>query len=201
MLRLEREFFERYTPYVARDLLGCRLVRVTRGKRLSGVIVEAEAYRGRSDPASHAYPGRTLRNAVMYGEPGHAYVYFSYGFHNCLNVTTERRGSPGAVLIRAIEPVEGRDEMVRNRAGKGADHIADGPGRLTQALAIDRGFNGEDLVTSRKLFIEAGTMPPRIRRSERVGITRGMERKWRYYVEGSGFVSRGRPSHRSPQNP
>jgi DNA-3-methyladenine glycosylase len=191
--RLGRRFFQRYTPAVARGLLGCRLVRVVGGRRLSGVIVETEAYRGRGDPASHAYPGRTARNAVMFGEAGHAYVYFSYGFHYCLNVTTEGTGRPGAVLFRALEPLEGVQEMVENRGVEGEGHTADGPGKLTQALRIDRSLNGEDLVTSKRLFIELGTKPPRIRRSERIGISRGTERKWRFYVADNKFVSSGNP--------
>jgi len=179
---------------VAKDLLGCTLVRVDRGRRLSGIIVETEAYRGSGDPASHAYPGRTARNAVMFGEPGHAYLYFIYGFHHCLNVTTEGHGTPGAVLLRAVEPSEGADEMVRNRGVKGGAHIADGPGRLTQALGIDRRLNGEDMVASETLFIEEGTSPRRIGRSSRVGIKVATERRWRFFVAGSRFVSQGRPS-------
>ncbi len=189
MARLGRDFFERYTPDVAVDLLGCRLVRVVEGRRLSGTIVETEAYRGRGDPASHAYSGKTARNAVMFGEPGHAYVYFSYGFHNCLNVTTEPPGSPGAVLLRALKPVEGAAEMVENRGERGRFHTADGPGRLTQALGIDRSLNGEDLVTSRRLFIERGTKPGRVRRSTRVGVSRGTERRWRFDVADIRFAS------------
>lgn len=199
--RLQRRFFERYTPEVARALLGCRLVRVVNGKRLSGVIVETEAYRGRRDPASHAYPGRTKRNAVMFGEAGHAYVYFTYGFHHCLNVTTEHSGSPGAVLLRAIEPVEGVREMVQNRQLRAPAHIADGPGRLTQALGIDRSLNDEDMVTSVLLFVERGPRPLTIRRSSRVGIKRGTERLWRYFIGGNRHVSHGRPAFAESQNP
>ena len=176
---------------MARGLLGCRLVRVVGGRRLSGVIVETEAYRGRGDPASHAYPGRTARNAVMFGEAGHAYVYFSYGFHYCLNVTTEGAGKPGAVLFRALEPLEGALKMVENRGAKGGDHIADGPGKLTQALRIDKSLNGEDLVASHRLFVESGAKPARIRRSERIGISRATERKWRFFIANNEFVSSG----------
>ncbi len=201
MARLGREFFGRYTPDVAKDLLGCRLVSAVDGRRLSGVIVETEAYRGRGDPASHAYSGRTTRNAVMFGEPGHAYVYFSYGFHNCLNVTTERPGSPGAVLLRALEPVEGAAEMMENRGGRGELHVADGPGKLAQALRIDRSLNGEDMVTSRRLFIEFGAKPLRVSRSGRIGVSRGAEMRWRFYIAGSRFVSQRRPQSTRAQNP
>jgi len=199
--RLRRKFFERYTPTVAKDLLGCRLVRVDRGSRLSGIIVETEAYRGRRDPASHAYRGKTPRNEVMFGPAGRAYVYFSMGMHHCLNVTTELPGDPGAVLLRAIEPIEGVAQMIRNRGLDEALHVADGPGRLTQALSLDRRSNGEDLITSDALYIESGRRPRRIGVSSRVGISRARNRKWRFFVVGSGFVSSGRPAAAGTQNP
>ena len=137
----------------------------------------------------------------MFGEAGHAYVYFTYGFHHCLNVTTEHRGSPGAVLLRAIEPVEGIPDMVRNRRPGDRTHIADGPGRLTQALRIDRGLNDEDMVRSTSLFIERGPRPRWIGRSRRVGIKRGTERLWRYFVAGNRHVSQGKPAGAKSQNP
>jgi DNA-3-methyladenine glycosylase len=187
--RLRRSFFERRTQVVARRLLGCSLVRVLEGKRLVGRIVETEAYRGARDPASHAYRGMTSRNALMFGKPGRAYVYFVYGFHNCLNVTTEPVGTPGAVLIRAIEPVEGEAEMMKNRrVGSGA-HLTDGPGRLTQALRIDRGMNGEDLVGSGRLFIEGGSPTAKVASGPRVGVSGGKRYPWRFYLIGNRFVS------------
>jgi len=172
---------------------------VDRGRRLSGRIVETEAYRGSRDPASHAYSGKTSRNAVMFEEAGHAYVYFIMGMHYCLNVTTELPGTAGAVLLRAIEPVEGVRWMLKNRGLGSAVHVADGPGRLTEALGINRLMNGEDMVNSKVLFIEMGTRPKRIGRSSRVGISVATDRRWRYFIEGSNFVSRGKPS--GPQNP
>jgi len=199
MTRLRRSFFARYTPYVARDLLGCRLVIVDGGRRLSGTIVETEAYRGSRDPASHAFHGITNRNAVMFGEGGHAYVYFTMGKHYCLNVTTEFPATPGAVLLRAIEPIEGVRRMLRNRALSSPVHVADGPGRLAQALGIDRRMNGEDMVNSRILFIETGPKPKRIGRSSRVGITVATERRWRYFVAGNRFVSQGKPAGQVPR--
>jgi DNA-3-methyladenine glycosylase len=156
MARLARRFFEGYTPKVARALLGTVLVRVADSERLAGIIVETEAYRGARDPASHAYRGRTRRNDVMFGEGGHAYVYFSYGSHWCLNVTTEPAGRAGAVLVRAIEPMEGLEKMLRNRGLESDEHLTDGPGKLTQALKIDSALSGEDLVTSDRLFLEEG---------------------------------------------
>ncbi len=194
MTRLARRFFEGYTPKVARDLLGAVLVRVVDGERLSGIIVETEAYRGARDPASHAYRGRTKRNAVMFGEGGHAYVYFSYGFHWCLNLTTEPSGRAGAVLVRAVEPIEGLEKMLRNRSLNSEEHATDGPGKLTQALAIDSMFNGEDLVTSDRLFLEEGKKVEGTGSSSRVGIHQGVEFRWRFFVEGNGFVSKARPS-------
>ncbi|HLQ06350.1 MAG TPA: DNA-3-methyladenine glycosylase [Nitrososphaerales archaeon] len=192
--RLKRAFFERYTPAVARELLGCRLVRILDGKRLAGLIVETEAYRGRRDPASHAFRGRTKRNEVMFGPAGHAYVYFTMGAHFCLNVTTEPNLTPAAVLIRAIEPVDGIAVMKRNRGLEELHRIADGPGKLTRALKIDKNLNGEDLVRSSRLFIERGSVKVENGTSSRVGISAGRPFKWRFLVEGSEFVSKAKPS-------
>jgi DNA-3-methyladenine glycosylase len=197
---MPRSFFQRYTPTVARELLGARLVRVAGGVRISGVIVEAEAYRGSRDPASHAYRGRSKRNEVMFGPPGHAYVYFTMGMHHCLNVTTEPTGIAAAVLVRAVEPVEGIDEMRRNRGVEDILRLASGPGNLTKALGIDRSLNGEDLITSRLLFLERGTRARAVGVSTRVGVTQGRTARWRFFVRDSPFVSRGRPSV-SSQNP
>ena len=194
MQRLPRSFFERYTPLVAKELLGARMVRIDKGRRLAGFIVETEAYRGSSDPASHASKGMTRRNEVMFGPAGHAYVYFTMGTHFCLNVTTEGEGVPGAVLVRAIQPLEGVDEMKRKRGTVAASRLASGPGNVARALGIDLGQNGEDMVTSKKLFLERGRAVPRIGTSARVGISGGISFKWRFYAEGSPFVSRGKPA-------
>lgn len=115
MSRLQRDFFARDTLTVARELLGQRLVRILGDMRLSGYIVEVEAYIGEDDQASHAHPGRTARNATMYGPPGHAYVYLIYGMHHCLNIVTDREGYPAAILLRALEPLEGIPLMERDR--------------------------------------------------------------------------------------
>ena len=189
--RLERRFFERYTPNVAKALLGTALVRRVDGERLSGTIVETEAYRGKRDPASHAFRGRTARNAVMFEQAGHAYVYFAYGSNWCLNITTEPAGTPGAVLIRAIEPKEGLEAMAKNRRGA-TGHLTDGPGRLTQALGIDANFDGEDFVTSSRLFLEYGRSIGKTGVSPRVGISRGTSYMWRFFVIGNAFVSRAK---------
>lgn len=192
--RLTRRFFERYCPDVARDLVGCRLVRNAGGRRLSGIVVETEAYRGLRDPASHASRGRTPRNEVMFGPPGHAYVYFTMGMHHCLNVTTERRGLPAAVLLRAMQPVEGIEIMAANRGIRDVRRLASGPGNLAKALGIDRELNGEDMAKSDRLFLEQGTAPGPVNASTRVGVSVGRTRRWRFYASGNLFVSKGKPS-------
>lgn len=192
--RLSRLFFSRYTPEVARALIGAKLVRVVDGRRLSGVVVETEAYRGARDPASHAYRGETPRNSVMFGPAGHAYVYFAMGMHHCLNVTTESDGTPAAVLLRAVQPVEGIEMMVASRGLKDQTRLASGPGNLTKAFKIDRSLNGEDVTLSEGLFFEPGRAKGAVGVSTRVGVSVGKGRKWRYFLEGSPHVSRGKPS-------
>lgn len=161
---------------VARNLLGQRLVRVDGGRRLAGVIVEVEAYLGPRDRASHTYGGRrTARNESMYLGGGHAYVYFTYGMHHCLNVVCGARGDGTAILLRAIEPTEGLDVMfARRAAARQPGELCSGPGKLTQALGLDRAHDGLDLRTSRELFIERirrGPLPPRmLDRAPRIGV-------------------------------
>lgn len=155
MPRLTRSFFDRPTLTVARDLLGQRLVKVERGRRLSGLITEVEAYIGEADLACHARAGRTGRTEVMYWKAGHLYVYFTYGMHWMMNFITEGEGLPAAVLLRAIAPTEGEAAMIRRRQGR-RDHLTDGPAKVTQALAIDKRWNGVDLCDSDSaLFLEA----------------------------------------------
>jgi DNA-3-methyladenine glycosylase len=150
---LPREFYNRYTLIVARELLGTRLVRILDGVRLVGLITEVEAYIGEEDLGCHAKSGITKRNAVMYGPPGHAYVYFTYGMHWMLNAVTEQTGFPAAVLIRAIDPVEGANIISTCRQGR--DTL--GPAKLTQALGIDGALNGISLCDPDSgLWIEAG---------------------------------------------
>ena len=153
--RLSRDFFTCPTLTVARSILGARLVRVEAGQRLAGIITEAEAYIGETDLGCHARAGRTPRTAVMYGPPGHAYVYFTYGMYWMLNFVTEAEGFPAAVLVRAIVPVEGEATMRRLRKGKPASVLTDGPAKLTQAMAIDGQLNGVDVCASGAvLFVE-----------------------------------------------
>ena len=200
MVRISRGFFERYTPRVARELLGWRLVRVLDGERLSGLIVETEAYRGAGDPASHAYRGVTKRNEIMFGQAGRAYVYFTMGMHYCLNITTEPEGIAAAVLIRALEPKEGVETMKRNRGVNDLRRLTAGPGNLTRALMVDRRLNGEDLCSSRVLFLERGGTLQDIGVSTRVGVSAGAGLRWRFFAKGSPWVSKGKPSVRA-QNP
>lgn len=197
-MRLGRGFFERYAPDVARDMIGCRLVRVLGGRRLAGTIVETEAYRGSGDPASHAFRGKTRRNEVMFGPAGHAYVYFTMGRHYCLNITTEVKG-PAAVLVRALEPTEGIEAMIGHRGVSQLTRLASGPGNLSRALEIDGALNGTDVVASPVLFLERGARAPGVGVSSRVGISRGTSLNWRFYAKGNPFVSSGRPSR--AQNP
>lgn len=155
--RLPRWFFARHTTDVARQLLGMRLVRIWQGQRISGTIVETEAYRGEEDQGCHARAGLTQRTRIMYGPPGHAYVYFTYGMHWMLNFVTEQQGFPAAVLLRAIAPVEGKELIAARRMGKPERLWTDGPAKVCQALVIDGQCNGLDLCTSQaELFLEWG---------------------------------------------
>jgi DNA-3-methyladenine glycosylase len=195
--KLRRSFYARPTLTVARGLIGKRLVRRVGGRRLSGIIVETEAYMGPSDVASHSRHGPESRAAPMFGEPGHAYVYFTYGMHYCINVVTEPKGSGTAVLIRAIEPDEGIEVMRRNRKhryhpGEVPDkELTNGPSKLCQALAIDKRLNRDDLL-SNQLWLEQGRQIPngRIAKTARIGIRQGREHHWRFYSKDSAYVSR-----------
>jgi len=156
---------------------------------LVGRVVEVEAYRGPRDPASHAYRP-TPRSRIMWGTPGTAYVYFTYGNHYCLNVVTEREGVAGAVLLRALEPVAGVEIMRARRRVDDARRLASGPGRLTQAMGIGRAHNGVDL-TRPPLYLARGPRARlRIAAGPRVGIRAATGRPWRFYIAGNGFVSR-----------
>lgn len=199
LVPLDRSFFARPTLEVAPDLLGALVVRVFRPGELPNRekdsvvlvarLVEVEAYLGPSDPASHAYR-RTPRSAIMWGPPGRAYVYVAYGSHHCINVVTEPEGTPGAVLLRAAEPVEGVRVMQRLRGVDDVRKLLAGPGRLTQALAVDLRFNGWDLTRPGPLYLAPGKPPARIATSPRVGIRRAVDRPWRFFDPESPFVSR-----------
>ena len=191
MARLPRSFFDRPTLEVARALLGQRLVRLRGPECLAGLIVEAEAYIGQEDMACHAHSGLTPRNAALFGPPGHAYVYFTYGMHWLLNFVTEAEGRPAAVLVRALVPVSGVATMRRLRRGRPDRILTDGPGKLTQALDIDGDFNGYDLcAATARLFVEAAPPVPEsaVGYGPRVGVNYAPEpwksKPWNFKVNG-----------------
>jgi len=194
--KLSREFYTRPNVLtVARELLGKILVVPTRGKRVSGMIVEAEAYRGPHDRAAHSYGGRrTKRTETMYGSGGTAYVFFVYGMYNQFNVVTNATDVPHAVLIRALEPVEGIGVMRRRRPGQADHNLTNGPGKLCIALGIDRKFDGADLLGN-KVWIEEGVSIPRsqIAAGPRIGIDYAEEwihKPWRFWIRNNPYVSR-----------
>ena len=191
---LPRSFYERNTVDVARDLIGKHVVKSMGDAILVGRIVETEAYTGFDDPASHAFRGKTLRNAVMFEGGGLAYVYFIYGSSFCLNATSEVNGKPGAVLVRALQPVFGIREMRTNRGlpSNPVRDIANGPGKICQAMRITRALNGTDLTQSPELMIsqERDACQFEIESSPRIGVTKARRRNWRFYINGSEFVSR-----------
>ncbi len=188
--KLTRDFYNRPTIEVARDLLGRILVRKFGGSYLTGRIVETEAYLGADDKASHAARGRTPRADVMFGPPGHAYVYFIYGMYNCLNFVTEPEGIPAAVLIRAVEPLSGIEQMKKLRGAKQLHQLTSGPGKLCQAFAIDRTLNRADL-TGDALFVSVGEPVPRrdVVATPRIGVTAAKDLLRRFHLKGSPFVS------------
>ena len=207
---LPREFFDRPTLEVARDLLGVLLCRQTSDGLTVGRIVETEAYGGPEDLASHARAGRTRRTAPMYGEVGHAYVYLVYGMHDCLNVVAHTEpAEAGAVLLRAIEPVVGVDHMRSRRArrGRAADddaRLGSGPARLCQAMGVDRSLDGHDLVSGETLWLAALTAPMEfeVATGRRIGVDYAGDwsnRPWRFWIGDSRFVSDYKRSPRAPQ--
>ena len=211
---LPRSFFDRDPRLVAPELLGKLLLRRWRGHLLAGRIVEVEAYLGAEDPAAHAYSGRTARNAVLFGPPGHAYVYFIYGNHWCLNVSCMQPGEAGCLLFRALEPVEGLATMARLRGIRAAPPfspafgervgtniplrtlrmLTSGPGRLCQALAITRPRdNGKDLTSPASglwIAAEKNPTPFRVETTPRIGITKAADQRLRYVIAGIPIVSR-----------
>src|SRR5271166_3690067 len=198
---LTREFFTRDAVTVARELLGKLLIRRDGKRLLAGRIVEDEAYLGAVDPAAHAYNGRTARNAVLFGPPGHAYVYFIYGNHYCTNVSCMPDGDAGCVLLRALEPVFGIEAMAEARGIALPDHptdaqlrqISTGPGRLSEALSITRDRdNGKDLTAVRSdlWFVDDGYRVESIAATPRIGVTKAMDRPLRFLIAGNRSVSR-----------
>lgn len=193
MKRLSKKFYPLPTVRLAKMLLGKTLVRNYRGKTLSGIIVETEAYKGKGDPGSHAFRKRTKRNEPMFGPPGRAYVYFCYGFHHMLNVVTEKEGEAGAVLIRAVEPLQGAGRMKKNRGVKDGMQVSNGPGKLCEALNIDMKLNRADLINGSKLYLAeapAGFKKNRVLKGPRIGIKQGLDKMWRFWIKGNAFVSK-----------
>jgi DNA-3-methyladenine glycosylase len=196
MTILTADFFARPAVTVARDLLGQYLVREVVGQRLSGLIVETEAYTGPEDTACHAAKGRTTRTEVMFGRAGLAYVYLIYGMHSMLNLVTDQVDFPAAVLIRAIEPQVGVETMrqLRRYEMKRLTHLTNGPGKLCQALSIDRQLNGWDVTQGQSLWLEAGEpiAASRIMTGPRIGIDYAAlpdrEAAWRFWISGNPFV-------------
>lgn len=171
--------------------------RLPNGTRLSARIVETEAYE-EDDPASHSFRGETPRNAVMFGQAGHLYVYFTYGMHFCMNVVTGRVGAGAAVLLRAAEPLEGLPQMRSMRGREAPQELCSGPANLSRALGVDRRLDGADLVRGREVWIEEGApeAPGRVVAGPRVGIRVGVDRPWRFRVRGGAFGSPARPRPR-----
>lgn len=186
---LPQEFYLQDAAQVAEQILGKTLVHETKSGRLSGTIVEAEAYLSRDDPGCHAARGKTKRNAFMFAQGGVAYVYFIYGMYYCFNVVTGQEGRGEAVLIRAAAPLEGVSLMAQNRGRQDPLNLLSGPGKLCQAFQIDLTLNGQSL-QERPLFMAEGEKPPRVTVTTRIGLNLGKEKLLRYYVTGSPFVSR-----------
>jgi DNA-3-methyladenine glycosylase len=197
---LKRSFFNRDPRIVSQHLLGKLLVRKKGAATLAGRIVEVEAYLGADDAAAHAAAGRTARNDVLFGPPGHAYVYFIYGVHYCLNISCLPEGDAGCVLIRALEPVEGVEAMAEARgltidltSTRSVRAIASGPGKLCQAFEITRARdNGKDMLSPRSDLIVAddGFRVKKVTITKRIGITKSAEMYLRYLIDGNPFVSR-----------
>jgi DNA-3-methyladenine glycosylase len=199
-VRLSRRFYARPTLEVAEQLLGRQLVHESADGPVGGRIVEVEAYLGPLDPASHAVAGRTARNQSMWGEPGHAYVYFTYGMHHCLNVVTEQEGSPAAVLIRALEPTVGLDILRRRRPHLADRLLLSGPGRVCAALGLGREHDGLDLVSG-PLWIGRARRPGPVSRGPRVGIRVGLDRPFRLYFSDHPSVSHPSWGDGGPRRP
>lgn len=185
------EFFLQPCLKAAKQLIGKKLIRIKGKKVYSGIIVETEAYLGSKDAASHSYRGMTERNKFMFSKGGIAYVYFTYGNHYCVNAVIGKEGLAHAVLIRAVEPVEGIKEMMKNRGTDNIFNLCSGPGKLTEAMEIDLGLNGEPLTGSRLFIAENNDRKKyKVKSTVRIGITKNAEALYRYIAADNPFVSR-----------
>jgi DNA-3-methyladenine glycosylase len=198
--KLPRSFYNRPTPEVARDLLGKVICYRTEQSELQAHIVEVEAYIGEDDPACHAAPGPTRRNQVMYGKPGFSYIYFIYGMYHCFNIVTEREGFPAAVLLRAAEPCMGLEIMQENSPRSHALTILSGPGKFCRAFGLTTKQSGLDLCGAGLFLKDEGTRPGEIVVSPRIGIRKGIDLPYRFYLEESNAVS-GRRERRPTKLP
>lgn len=190
MKPIPRSFYERYTVDVARDLLGQVMVRRIKGKVVSGIITETEAYTYKDDPASHSFRGKTERNSAMFGEVGRAYVYFTYGMHYCVNaVAKDVKSEAGAVLIRSLFPKDGLNFMIKQRGTNILPNLANGPAKLTRALQISKNQYGEDLTKVSNLFISFGTKIKKtnIEERPRIGIKKGTDKLWNFRISNPSF--------------
>ncbi|MCD6477070.1 MAG: DNA-3-methyladenine glycosylase [Candidatus Aenigmarchaeota archaeon] len=185
MPKLDKQFFARNTKVIAKQLLGKILVK----GGLKGKIVETEAYLGKNDPASHAYK-ITKRSKIMLMEPGTIYIYFTYGNHYMFNIVTENIGKPGAVLIRALEPLQGIEIMKKNRNINDIARLCNGPGCVTQSFGINKKYNGQSIIDNNEIYIEDSNEKPKIIRTSRIGISQGKDLKLRFYIKDNKFVSR-----------
>lgn len=182
-------FLKQSAEVAAPRLLGCQLIRVINGQKLIGTIVETEAY-DQTDTASHSYRGQTPRTDVMFGPPGHLYVYFTYGMHYCCNIVTGPQGHGSAVLIRAIEPVVGEEMMEKFRNGRTSVELTNGPAKVCQALNIDKQWNGHNLRDAPlQLIIKPPLDTTEIVQTTRIGISRAKDVPWRFYIRDNKYVS------------
>ena len=191
--KLPKEFYIQNPVKLARNLIGKMIVKRTGNHLLSGIIVETEAYTGESDPASHAFIGKTKRNEVMFDEGGKAYVYFTYGNHYCFNVVAGKKGKAGAVLIRGVEPVQGVEIMKKNRNVNDYYNLTNGPGKFARAFGIDRKLYGKELIGDVIYITEPVEKKKfQIARSKRIGITKNTEKLYRFFMKENPFVSGSR---------
>jgi DNA-3-methyladenine glycosylase len=189
--KLNKEFYKQDTLHVAKELLGELLVRKIKEKYIIGRIVEVEAYR-QDDPASHSFSGKTERNKIMFMEGGFLYVYFTYGMYYCSNIVTENDGFGAAVLLRAVEPLSGIDIMQKNRNRKDDTvNLSNGPGKLCIAFSIDKKLNGYNL-SGDEIFIARNPDKGKVKieYSKRIGISKGNDKNWRFFIKGNKYVSK-----------